>query len=54
MISEIISDLKTRGINFMKVIDISKLPVKENSGYNVAILIGIVLSPYYILQQSFY
>ncbi|WP_066714600.1 epoxyqueuosine reductase [Clostridium sp. Marseille-P299] len=52
MISEIISELKTRGINFMKVIDISKLPVKENSGYNVAILIGIVLSPYYILQQS--
>lgn len=52
MINEIISELNTRGINFMKVIDVSKLSEKENRGYNVAILIGIVLSPYYILEQS--
>ena len=52
MFDEIVSELNTRGIDFMKVIDISNLSEKENRGYNAAILIGIVLSPNYILRQS--
>lgn len=52
MINEIMSELYIRGINLMNVIDISKLSEKENRGYSVAILIGIVLSPEYLLQQS--
>lgn len=52
MVNELIYELNTRGVNFIKVVDISMLPEKENRGYNVAILIGIVLSPDYILRLS--
>ena len=52
MLNELISELKNRGVNFVKVVDISMLSVKENRGYNVAILIGIILSPSYIYRLS--
>ena len=52
MVNELISELNTRGVNFIKVVDISMLSEKENSGYSVAILIGIVLSPDYIFRLS--
>ncbi|BCZ48121.1 iron-sulfur-binding protein [Clostridium gelidum] len=52
MLNELISELKTRGVNFVKVVDISMLSVKENKGYSVAILIGIILSPSYIFRLS--
>ena len=52
MLNELIPELKNRGVNFVKVVDISMLSVKENRGYNVAILIGIILSPSYIYRLS--
>jgi epoxyqueuosine reductase QueG len=52
MINELISELNTLCVNFTKVVDISMLSEKENRGYNVAIVIGIVLSPDYILRLS--
>lgn len=52
MFHEMISELMSRGANFIKVVDISTLPASENQGYNVAVLIGIVLSPGYIYKLS--
>lgn len=52
MLNELISELNTRGATFVKVVDISMLSSKENRGYNVGILIGIVLSPNYIFGLS--
>lgn len=52
MVNELISELNTRGIDFIKVVDISMLSEKENRGFTVAILIGIVLSPDYIFRLS--
>ncbi|MBK1813213.1 epoxyqueuosine reductase [Clostridium sp. YIM B02505] len=52
MVNELIYELNTRGVDFIKVVDISMLSKKENRGYNIAILIGIVLSPDYILRIS--
>ncbi|MFT8315591.1 MAG: hypothetical protein ABF633_15280 [Clostridium sp.] len=52
MMNELISELNTRGVNFIKTVDISMLSAKENRGYSVAILIGIVLSPSYIFRLS--
>lgn len=52
MLNELISELKNRGVNFVKVVDISMLSIKENRGYSVAILIGIILSPSYIFRLS--
>jgi epoxyqueuosine reductase len=52
MVNELISELNTRGVNFIKVVDISMLSEKENRGFSVAILIGIVLSPDYIFRLS--
>lgn len=52
MLNELISELKNRGANFVKVVDISTLSVKENQGYSVAILIGIALSSSYIFRLS--
>lgn len=48
----LISELNTRGANFVKVVDISMLSENENRGYSVAILIGIVLNPSYIFRLS--
>ena len=50
--NELISELKNRGVNFVKVVDISRLSEKENRGYSGALLIGIVLSSNYILRLS--
>ncbi|HEX3021502.1 MAG TPA: epoxyqueuosine reductase, partial [Lachnospiraceae bacterium] len=52
MFNEMMSELKNRGANFVRVVDISTLPANENQGYSVAILIGIVLSPSYIFRLS--
>jgi epoxyqueuosine reductase len=52
MLKELISELNTRGANFVKKVDISMLSVNQNRGYNVALLIGIVLSPSYIIRLS--
>jgi len=52
MMNELISELNTRGVNFIKTVDISMLSAKENRGYSIAILIGIVLSPSYIFRLS--
>ncbi|MDF2505530.1 epoxyqueuosine reductase [Clostridium sp.] len=52
MVNELISELNTRGVNFVKVVDISMLSAKEHRGYSVAILIGIVLIPSYIFRLS--
>jgi epoxyqueuosine reductase QueG len=52
MVNELICELYTRGVNLIKVVDISMLSEKENRGYSVAILIGIVLSSDYILRLS--
>lgn len=52
MLSEINSELNTRGINFIKAVDISMLSAEERRGYSAAILIGIVLSPGYLFRIS--
>lgn len=52
MINELLTELNTRGANFIKMVDISMLSENENKGYIVAILIGIVLSREYILRLS--
>jgi len=52
MVNELISELNTRGVDFIKTVDISMLSVKENRGYSVAILIGIALSTGYIFRLS--
>lgn len=49
MVNELISELKKRGADFIKIVDISKLPEKENRGYNKAVLIGIALSPEFVV-----
>ncbi|WP_312105567.1 hypothetical protein [Lachnoclostridium sp.] len=51
MYNELVTELNTRGANLIKIVDISQLSVKENRGYNVAIIIGVVLSPGYIFRQ---
>jgi epoxyqueuosine reductase QueG len=50
--NELISELKKHEVSFVKVVDISMLSKKENRGYSVAVLIGIVLSSNYILRLS--
>ena len=52
MITELISELKTSGVDFIKTVDISMLCEKENRGYHTAILIGMVLSPEFICGLS--
>ena len=52
MLNELILELNTRGADLVRVVDISKLSAKENRGYSIAILIGIVLSPSYIARLS--
>jgi len=52
MVNELITKLNAQGVNFIKTVDISMLSAKENRGYNVAILIGIVLSTSYIFHLS--
>jgi epoxyqueuosine reductase QueG len=52
MLNELKFELNTRGVNFIKVVDISMLSKAETRGYNAAILIGIALSPDYIFSLS--
>jgi hypothetical protein len=52
MLNELVSELNTRGANFVKIIDIAMLSANQNRGYRVAPLIGIVLSPGYIFRLS--
>jgi epoxyqueuosine reductase len=52
MLKELISELNIRGASFVKTADISMLSENENRGYNTAILIGIILSPEFILGFS--
>ncbi len=52
MLKELDSELKSRGINIVKVVDISMLSANENRGFSVAILIGASLSPSYIYRLS--
>lgn len=52
MLNELVSELNTRGVNFVKVVDVSVLSAKENRGYKSAILIGIILSPSFIYSLS--
>jgi epoxyqueuosine reductase QueG len=51
MYNELVTELNTRGVSFIKAVDISLLSEKENRGYNVAVIIGIALSPGYIFHQ---
>lgn len=43
MLNDLISELESRGADFIKVVDISMLSANENRGYSVAVLIGIAL-----------
>lgn len=52
MVKELISELNIRGASFIKTVDISMLSQKENRGYDTAILIGMLLSPEFILGLS--
>lgn len=52
MYNELLSELKSCGVNIVKAVDISMLSAKENRGYSVAILIGVALSPGYICRLS--
>lgn len=52
MLEELISQSYAHGADFIRTVDISMLSEKENRGYSVAILIGIVLSPDYIFHLS--
>jgi epoxyqueuosine reductase QueG len=52
MLNELVSELKSRGVDFVKVVDISMLSESEKRGYRVAILIGVALSPSYIFPLS--
>ena len=52
MLKELIVLLESRGVNFIREVDISTLSDKENRGYSAAILIGMVLSPGYIFRLS--
>jgi hypothetical protein len=44
--------LNSKGVDFVKFVDISQLSEKQNKGYPRAILIGILLSPNYLLKVS--
>lgn len=50
--NELIAELKKRGANFVKTVDISMLSDKENQGYCSALVLGITLSPGYIKRLS--
>ena len=52
MVDELTCELNARGVNYIKVVDISMLSAEENRGYSVAILIGIALSEGYIFRLS--
>jgi epoxyqueuosine reductase QueG len=50
--NELIAQVKKRGANFVKAVDISMLSSRENQGYCNALVLGITLSPGYINRLS--
>jgi epoxyqueuosine reductase len=52
LLDELIAKLSIQGANFVKIVDITMLSSRENHGYSVALLIGIILSPSYIARLS--
>lgn len=46
------NELTCRGADFIKFVDISHLPKKQNKGFPNAILLGMVLSPAYLQMVS--
>lgn len=52
MLNELISKLNAQGVNFVKVVDVSKLSANENRGCSTALLVGITLSPSFIFSLS--
>lgn len=52
ILNELIHELQLRGVNFVRAVDISKLPAIQNRGYSIALLIGIALSPEVIFRAS--
>ena len=49
---EITYEFKGRGAGLVTFVDISSLTYAQNKGYPAAILIGIVLSPYYLKEVT--
>lgn len=54
MIDKIIQEVKHKGADIAKIVDISKLSFEENRGYKSAILIVIGLPKEYIIKQKNY
>jgi epoxyqueuosine reductase QueG len=52
MLNELVSELNTRGVDFVKVVDISRLPANLGMGYDKAVVLGVLLSPEYIRLLS--
>ncbi len=44
--------LDDKGVDIVRFVDISHLPLKQNRGYKEAILMGILLSPNYLFKVS--
>lgn len=52
MLGKLISELNTRGADFVKIVDVSMLKTKENQGFTTAVLIGMALSPGFIMRMT--
>lgn len=52
MLKELVFELSTRGANFIKLVDLSMLSGEKKRDYSAALLIGLVLSPGYLLRLS--
>lgn len=52
MFEELVLELKKRGADFVCTADISSLSKNENQGYPSALLIGMALSPGYLMQLA--
>ncbi len=50
--SELITDLNKQGTDFVRFVDISRISASQNKGYPAAVLLGITLSPEYLLKIS--
>jgi len=48
--AEIIVELKSNGVDFVRFVDITTLPQEQNKGFPYAILFGIALTPEYIQE----
>jgi epoxyqueuosine reductase len=52
MFNELENELKKRAVDFIRIVDISGLIQNQNQGYNIALVIGVLLSPEYIHRLS--